>query len=98
MPVDYSGERKVREDAPYNHVQHRHFKDPERPCGGWAVMDWQQARKVWIMDDLLAYTEAGEDKVEEHAESGAAPAPSPAAPAWLGGAPSLPACPGALTA
>lgn len=66
MLVDYNGERKVREDAPNNHVQHQYFKDPERPCAGWAIMDREQARKVWIMDDLLAYTEAGTHMVKAY--------------------------------
>ena len=66
MLVDYEGVRKVREDAPNNHVQHQYFKDAERPCAGWAVMDATQARKVWIMDDLLAYTEAGMHNVQAY--------------------------------
>ncbi len=66
MLVDYNGQRKVREDAPNNHVQHQYFKDAERPCAGWAIMDATQARNVWIMDDLLAYTEKGMHNVQAY--------------------------------
>ena len=66
MLVDYEGHRKVREDAPNNHVQHQYFKDAERPCAGWAIMDATQARNVWIMDDLLRYTEEGMHNVQAH--------------------------------
>lgn len=54
--VDYNGHRKVREDAPNNHVQHQYFRDPDRPCAGWAIMNRAAARKVWVMDDLLRKT------------------------------------------
>lgn len=66
MLVDYSGQRKVREDAPNNHVQHQYFKDADRPCAGWAIMDAAQARNVWIMDDLLSYTENGMHNVQAY--------------------------------
>lgn len=54
--VDYNGRRKVREDAPNNHVQHQYFRDPDRPCAGWAIMNRAAARKVWAMDELLRKT------------------------------------------
>lgn len=66
MLVDYHGERKVREDAPNNHVQHQYFMDPDRPCAGWAIMDEAVARKVWVMDELLLKTEKGDSKIRAY--------------------------------
>ncbi len=66
MFVDYNGERKVREDAPNNHVQHQYFMDPDRPTGGWVILDAAQARKVWIMQDLLKATEGGSQTIQAY--------------------------------
>jgi succinate dehydrogenase/fumarate reductase flavoprotein subunit/uncharacterized protein with FMN-binding domain len=66
MFVDYNGERKVREDAPNNHVQHQYFTDPDRPTAGWVILDAVQARKVWIMQDLLKATEGGSQTVRAY--------------------------------
>lgn len=64
--VDYNGKRKVREDAPNNHIQHQHLTDPDRPSAGWAIMDSEIARKVWVMDELLSKTEKGEGQIKAY--------------------------------
>lgn len=66
MLVDYEGQRKVREDAPNNHVQHQYFMDPDRPCAGWAIMDRAVARNVWVMDELLDKTERQIDDIKAY--------------------------------